>query len=438
VTRAIGLRTLFARPRFVRLLATRLISQTSDGIFQTSLAGAVLFNPEHHTGPEQVAAGLVILLLPYSLVGPFAGVLLDRWRRQRVLAYGAGVRSVVVLATAGLLVRQGPHGVGFALAALVALAVNRFYLAALSAALPNVVDDESLVLANALSPTAGTVLAIAGAGIGLAVRSAAGSGDHGNAVVAVVAAAGYLAAALTSLTLPADSLGPRDPLFLPLRRQLVDVGRGLIAGAGHVWQRRPAACALAVIFGQRCLFGLWTIMTLLLYRNSFHSEGILRAGLVGVGQAVTAGGIGLVAGAVVTPRITARIGKPAWIVATTGLLAITVLAFGAPFSMPLLLVSSVLLGFGTQATKVCVDTIVQQTIDDDFRGRVFSLYDTIFNVGFVVAALVAAVALPSSGKSIGALLAMAAGYVVVAAGYAAAARSVTAGQRADDRVQQAG
>ncbi len=42
--------------------------------------------------------------------------------------------------------------------------------------------------------------------------------------------------------------------------------------------------------------------------------------------------------------------------------------------------------------KICVDTTLQETVDDDFRGRVFSVYDTLFNVTFVVALLVGAFA----------------------------------------------
>lgn len=417
-----GLGELFAQPRFRRLLATRLISQTSDGIYQTSLAGAVLFNPEHHTGPGKVAAGLVILLLPYSIVGPFAGVLLDRWRRQRVLVIGAAVKAVLVVGTASFLLADGPSGAGFALSALCALAINRFYLAALSAALPNVVAEDQLVLANALSPTAGTILTIVGGGIGLVVRAAAGSGDHGNAVVAVVAAAGYLLAALSGTTLPGRSLGPHEVPERTVGQQVAGVALDLAAGARHVWERRCVFDSLAVIFGQRFLFGIWTIMTLLLYRNSFHAEGPLRAGLVGVGQDVTVGGIGLVLGAIATPRVTATIGKSRWIVAVTTSLAVIELGFGLPFTMGLLLASSLLLGFATQATKVCVDTIVQSDVDDDYRGRVFSVYDTIYNLSFVMGAIVAARVLPTSGKSAGTLWVMAAAYLLIAAGYAAASR----------------
>jgi MFS family permease len=420
--RATGLRELWREPRFPTLLATRLTSQTADGLFQTSLAGAVLFNPEHHTGPAQVATGFVVLLLPYSLIGPFAGVFLDRWRRQRVLMYGAAVRSVLVLATAGLLVRSGPSGVGFALTALAALAVNRFYLAALSAALPSVVATERLVLANALSPTAGTVVTIIGAGIGLGLRAAGGGADHGDALVALVAAAGYAIAAAVSSRLPANSLGPHPPSLAALREQLAGIVRGLVAGTRHLRQRPLASHALGVIFAQRFIFGLWSIMALLLYRNDFHSNGLLRAGLVGVGQAVSAAGIGLVTAAAVTPWVTARLGKRRWIVVVTVASGVTELAFGAPFSMPMLLVSSLALGFTTQATKVCVDTLVQSGVDDEFRGRIFSLYDTAFNLSFVVGAFVAALVLPTDGKSLAALAAMSLGYLAIAATYGRAER----------------
>jgi MFS family permease len=420
--RTTGFRELWHEPGFRSLLATRLTSQTADGLFQTSLAGAVLFNPEHHTGPTTVAAGFVVLLLPYSLIGPFAGVFLDRWRRQRVLTYGAAVKSVLVLVTAAVVAGHGPSGAAFALTALAALAINRFYLAALSASLPSVVATERLVLANAICPTAGTAVTIVGAGIGLGLRAAGGGADHGDALAALGAAIGYVVAASISARIPADSLGPHPPSSAPLREQLSTILRGLAAGARHLHRRPPAFHALAVIFAQRFLFGIWSIMTLLIYRNAFHNHGVLRAGLVGVGQAVSAAGIGLVLAASVTPWVTARIGKQRWIIVVTVGVAVTELALGAPFSMAPLLVSSFTLGFSVQATKVCVDTLVQASVDDEYRGRVFSLYDTIYNLSFVAAAILAAFVLPTNGKSLAALVAMSIGYLAIAAVYAGSER----------------
>ena len=64
---------------FRRLLAVRFAAQWGDGMFQAALGGAVPFNPEREADPLAVAAGLAVILLPYSVVGPFAGALLDRW-----------------------------------------------------------------------------------------------------------------------------------------------------------------------------------------------------------------------------------------------------------------------------------------------------------------------------------------------------------------------
>jgi hypothetical protein len=61
-------------------------------------------------------------------------------------------------------------------------------------------------------------------------------------------------------------------------------------------------------------------------------------------------------------------------------------------------------------------------VEDDFRGRVFSVYDTLFNVTFVAALLVGAVVLPASGVSYPLLAAVGAVYVGAAAGYARVTR----------------
>jgi len=79
-------------------------------------------------------------------------------------------------------------------------------------------------------------------------------------------------------------------------------------------------------------------------------------------------------------------------------------------------------GFAGQAAKICVDTLLQESVEDDFRGRVFSFYDTLFNVTFVAAAVVAAFLLPVSGKSYVMLAVVSAGYALTALGYGLAVR----------------
>ncbi len=422
-TEVAALRRLLRDRGFRRLFTTRLLSQGSDGIFQASLASAVFFNPEHTTDAAQAAAGFAVLLLPYSLVGPFAGVLLDRWRRQRILVLANVVRCGLVLAVAALLVLAGPGGAAFFGTALAAVSVNRFYLAGLSAALPHVVDADRLVLANSLSTTSGFVAALVGGGMGLGIRGLLGSGTTADAVIAVAAAGGYLVAAAAPRGFAAGALGPDAAgARLAARQQAAAVWRGLLAGGRHVRDRPRAAYALLAIGAHRFFYGLSTVATLLLYRNYFTDSGWLRAGITGLGQVLVSGGAGVVLAAAVTPAVTRRIGKPAWISTVFAAASLVEVVFGLPYTQATLLVAAFFLGFAAQAAKICVDTILQETVAEDFRGRVFSFYDTLFNLTFVSAAVVGAALLPATGKSYPVLAGIALGYALTSAGYTLAVR----------------
>ncbi|MGY1807611.1 MFS transporter [Blastococcus sp. SYSU D00669] len=413
---ATTVRHLLRRGDFRRLLGTRLLSQFGDGVFQAALAGTVLFNPQRAADPLDVAAGFAVLLLPYSLVGPFAGVWLDRWSRRQVLLRANVVRAGLVAVVAAL-VLGGVGGTPFYVAGLAVFSVNRFVLAALSAGLPHTVDEASLVSANALSTTSGAVATVVGGGAALGLLQVTGSGDAGYAVVAVSAALPYLGAAAVVSGFSRAHLGP-DHTARSARLSAREVAAGMVAGARHAWSHPPAAAALTAISLHRLFYGVLTLMTLLLYRNTFAGSGLFPGGLVGLGEVVGAGAVGTLTAAAVTPWVVRRIGKPRW---TTALLAgggLAQLTLGLPFVPPTIVAAGFVLGFVGQAVKICVDTTLQEAVDDDFRGRVFSVYDTLFNVTFVVALVFGAFVLPPSGVSYPMLVAVGAGYLLTAALYA--------------------
>ena len=419
------LRVVLGRAGFRRLLTTRLASQCGDGVFQASLAGAVLFNPERQANATSIAAGFTVLLLPYSFVGPFAGVLLDRWSRQRVLVVASLIRcalvAVVAAETAG-----GLAGVPFYASALLVISANRFFLAALSAALPHVVEgDAQLVTANSTSTTSGSLATTAGASIALGLLGLTGSSNHAYAAVALAAMVGYAGAAVAGRGFGRDQLGP-DDVERSQRETLAAVARGLVAGGRHVAERRAALYALAAIGGHRLFYGMSFVATLLLYRNYFHDEGFFRAGVTGLGQAVLATALGGLVAATVTPPGARRVGKQTWIGGGVALAAVAQLLAGLPYSMQSLLPGAFVLGFVAQGAKVCVDTIVQEEVDDEYRGRVFSLYDTLFNVAFVAACVFSAFTLPSTGKSYPMLALVVLGYATTSALYLRAVRRLAA------------
>ncbi|MFD1657653.1 MFS transporter [Streptomyces caeni] len=390
------LRVLLRFRDFRRLLAIRLLSQGADGIYQVALATYVVFSPEKQTSPVAIASAMAVLLLPYSLVGPFAGVLLDRWRRRQVFLYGNLLRALLACLTAVLMLSRVPDWLFYA-SALCVTGVNRFVLAGLSAALPRVVDAERLVMANSLSPTAGTLAATAGGGLAFAVRLAASDSD---ALVVLLAAALYLGSALVSLSLPLEVLGP-DPESVPPRlgTALVATARDLVAGLRHLLTppRREAAWALTAMTAMRFCYGALLVLVLMLCRYALSSDS--EHGLALLGLAVGVSGAGFFAAAVVTPWAAGRLGPGRWIVVCAAAAAVLEPALGLPFATVPMLVAAFVLGLVTQGAKISTDTIVQSTVDDGFRGRVFSVYDVLFNVAFVGAAGVSALMLPPDGRS---------------------------------------
>ena len=378
---------------FLRLLATRLTGAFGDGLLQAALASFVLFSPERQPTPLAIAVSFGILLLPYSLVGPFAGVFLDRWRRRQVLVRANWLRSVAVLLTM-LVVLRGSEGLDLGLVVLVTLGVGRFVLAGGSAALPHVVEEERLVTANALAPTAGTIIYGIGILLGIVLGRSTGGGDTGVVFVLVAAAVVYLAAGLVPLTLGRDQLGPdhNQPT-----QTLRDVANGLTSGLKVLSADSASRNAVAVQLVHRFAFGVLTVVLLLLLRNTMNPGGDPDQALQDfslVAAAVTAGAL---LAALLTPSLTRRVGTINWTSATLVIAAIAAPVSLGQLQLWTLCVGGLLIGLAQQSAKIGADTTLQRRIDDDHLGRVFSLFDVGVNIAIVLGALVVAIVWPEDG-----------------------------------------
>lgn len=421
------LRHLLRGAQFRKLFAVRVTSQFADGFFQIGLASYVLFSPERQPDAASIAAALAVVLLPMTVIGPFAGVFLDRWNRRQTLAMANVVRVVPVLAAAAIIAADGPEA-ALLVAAIAAVSVNRFFLAGLSASLPRVVPREDLVMANAITPTSGTIAFMTGLGVASLVRNliAPLPGDADSAIF-VIASVIYLSAAGLALRIPRRQLGPDlDEVRTGLLSELHEVVNGLLAGIAHLRSRPTAAHALAVVGATRFLFALTTVATILLYRNYLNPPDDTDAGLAGLSIAVGVSGAGFLAAAVLTPIATQRMSQQRWMVVLLFLGAVVEVFPAGLFTEAGLLPAAFAIGLSAQGIKICVDTLVQLNIDDAYRGRVFSLYDVLFNLMFVAAAAVGALVVPDDGKSYALLLCIAAGYALTGLLYTMAERTRTA------------
>jgi hypothetical protein len=386
----------------------------TDGVFQSALASFVLFSPERQANALSAAIGFAVVLLPYSIVGPFVGTILDRVSRQRALFYANMARSANLFLVA-LFVFSGTTGVALTVVVLVAFGINRLILAALSAGLPLLIDSKSLITANAIAVTGGSVLVVLGGGIGVGVRAlvdGAALADHADSLLILIAAAGYFTAALLSGRLSKYEIGPMahekaaasfKQGFTDMRegidflRKNVDTGRGIVATAVH----RGGLTAL-------------TLTALLLERNTFNDPSRPEDGLQGFGIALTIAGVGVFLGAFLAPYGVARFGRHRWIKFAMFASAFSPIFLAIWQTEVALSLTAFLTAFCGQNIKVTNDALVQSKIDDYYRGRVFAVYDVVVNSAIVSGGLIAALLLPTSGVTAKVPLFVMTAYLLVA------------------------
>ena len=405
---------LLRHPRLSRLLAVRWSGQATDGIFQSALASFVLFSPERQANALSAAVGFAVVLLPYSIVGPVVGTILDRVSRQRALFFCNLARSANLFFVA-LLVYTGTTGVELTVVVLVAFGINRFILAALSAGLPLLVDSKSLITANAIAVTGGSVLVVVGGGIGVGVRAlvdGAAIADHADALLIVLAAAGYFIAALLTGRLKKYEIGPlqkekESASFLQGFRDMKE-------GFQYLQERLDASRGIIATAVQRGGLTALTLTALLLERNTFNDPSKPEAGLQGFGIALTIAGIGVFLGAFLAPYGVARFGRHRWIKFAMIASACSPLILAVSQTEIGLCVTAFLTAFFGQNIKVTNDALVQSKIDDYHRGRVFAVYDVVVNGAIVSGGLIAALLLPPSGLSRIVPLAVSAAYLLIA------------------------
>jgi MFS family permease len=410
----LGPRRLLAMRDFRLLLMSRFAAQWGDGLFQAGLAGAVLFNPERAADPGAIAGGFAVLLLPYSIIGPFAGALLDRWDRRRILVVANLLRGVLILLTA-LAVGTGLTGLPLFAGALFAVGVSRFVNSGMSAALPHVVAERHLVEANALAATLGAVVGVIGAGCAVLLRSVLGAGNSGSGLVTSVAVVGSVLGSLLAARFATGSLGP-DRVDEPVQT-VVAIAHGLGDGARVALRTPSVAAGFVALFAHRAAFGASLLITVLLLRFSFHDIGPLRAGMAGLGEVATAGGAGLLVAGLLTARLVGRLGRRGAVCLALVVAAGAQLGLGLPMTLPTVIAAAFVLTAAGQVIKLCVDSAAQQDVGDETRGRVFALYDTLFNITQVVAVALVAAVVPVDGQARWLVLVATALYLVGLVGY---------------------
>jgi MFS family permease len=381
--------------RLNRILTIRWSGQLTDGLFQSALASFVLFSPERAPNAISAALAFAVVLLPYSLIGPYVGIFLDRFSRQRIIRNCNYLRAANLLIIAWL-VNSSSTGIVLTLFVLFAFGVNRLILSGLSAGLPLLVKKEELIAANALAVTGGTIWVVIGGGIGIGIKNLLSQNtdaDFADAVVILIAAVGFLTAALACFRLNKYEIGPTEHEVAFESRGYKEVLEGLMILRSH----SDALRGILSVGIQRGGITALTLMALLLERNSFNDPSDPDAGLAGFGMALAIAGIGIGLGAIISPYGVIKFGRHRWMRLLMFLCIPPLLIYAAGINEISMIGSAFLVGLCGQGIKVTNDALVQSKITDEYRGRVFAFYDVAVNAGIVTGAIGAALILPING-----------------------------------------
>lgn len=371
-------------PDFRRLFAIRLVSQSSDGLFQASLVASVVFSPEQNDTALGFAIASLLVGLPFSILGPFAGVLIDRWSRRRILIVAPLLRAAI-----GWMVLFDPTSaaVPFYLGALWVLSVNRFYLSTAAAVVPRVVPTPDLLVANSMATVGGTFALLVGVFTGGKIADAFGS------VPVVVGSAAMWCAASFIASRIATPLAPHRIPTAAVRDELARVVREFADGIGRMARTPRAVGPITTIYVDQMGQGLMLVLSLVVFRDRFGE------GIGSFSNLIGAGGLGVLLGILTVGALEERFAKERIIAGAFvvgGLAIIAVALFVTPVTV---LIGSFAIGLTFAWKKIPTDTIVQSSIPDGYRGRVFSVYDVGYNLSRAAAGFMAVPLLPTIGES---------------------------------------
>jgi MFS family permease len=345
-------RSLVHRNRNFRFLwLGQLVSQLGDW-FNTVAVYALLY--EVTNSATAVAGMMVVQFLPIAVVGPMAGVIVDRHDRRKIMIGADLVRGVSIL---GLLLADTASTVWIAYAAVgVSVAATGFFEPARSSTIPMLVDARDIVTANALSTASWSAMLAIGASLGGLVTAVVGR----DAAFLINSCSFFLSAALIAkIRMPARQVPESHGGF-----------RELLEGLSYM-RSHPTVGSVALVKGGWSIAGGALLLLTVFGERIFPIGGSAAAG---IGVLYAARGVGAAGGAFLVNRIVGRdpqrlrraIG-PAYFAAGTAYATLAI----APNIWSAAATVVVAHIFGS-LLWVASSVMLQLSVPDRYRGRVFA------------------------------------------------------------------
>jgi uncharacterized membrane protein len=387
-----GMFAVFSNVDYATLMGVQFLAQGGQGLVQGAIAKSLAFGGQKGFDVQNLPSATYLLTVvlflygPYTILSPFIGVVIDRFPRRRVVWWASVITAVIVAAIAVLVLvplgkgtTEGKVGAtaGLIVGLLAVQAFVRVVLAVKSAAIPDVLTGRDLLQGNGLSQAGGGFFQVFGIGVGGVL---AGLFPPFAAVFAGALVVGVVA--IVAMRLRHAEATPHESSFA---REAAQVVRNILAGLREVAARAPAA--LAIVSFQMLRYQFWGFV---LFVFGLYAKDLAKGGNADTLSLVLSGVGGLLGGflgMVLAQRWKDRVPPIRLLLGSMLLIGVATVLFGAWVSVPAFAILLFCGFFAFFLGKISADTIMQQTMPDDFRGRAFALFDIAYNLGFIVPAL---------------------------------------------------
>ena len=390
----VGFVRMFRNRNFSLFWFGQIVSQFGDQLNQMALVALIYMLGTGRASGIAFSKLMFVSGLPALLVGPIAGVYVDRWNRRKILIASDVLRGVLVLSIPFLSGSMSSvYGVMF-----LVFAINRFFLSAKSASIPDIVEKEMLLAANSMSVSAGIVVMMVGSGIGGMIVSLVGW-----KAAFVLDASTYFISALLLFFLVVKQAPPAwvgTNIESSVQRFRKDLRMGL-----RIMVRDKTLLFAIAAFGLvMSLAGVFFVLYPVWIRNGFQ----LGTGSLGTLALVLGGGMILSSFLVV--KFGNRISRERLILLSFLLTGMVVLSFSNSLSFPLFLLSSFFMGLSIAPIFIATETMLQENLGNDVRGKVFGTKDAIAKSGFAFFGILSGIVIDIAG---GKFLIVAAGMICI-------------------------
>ncbi|MCX5800901.1 MAG: MFS transporter [Candidatus Eisenbacteria bacterium] len=366
---------------FLALSIGQTVSQFGDRLNHMALIALV---SEMMPGSTFKFSKLMIFVtLPGLVFGPISGVFIDRWNKKKVLFFCDLMRGSLVL----LIPFIPSSNVIFAVVFLV-FSAGLFYSPAKNALVPSVIAKRKILMAGSVTTFTARASTVIGAVAGGMIVGYFGwrTSFYLDSISYVFSAAMLLLVTYHPAARPEEEIvssipTPRLGGFQVFLRESKKLFLEVWEGIKFAFSHKPTVFVFSSAIAMALAGGSLYVLVIVLVKE------VLGKGIEGLGTLIGSLGVGMILGSVITGRFGHVTTQRRIVLWGLAVFAALIVVFARVKSLVWMNTLACISGVALSPVLICLDTLLQKSVPQQFRGRVFSARDAILNGGFLISSV---------------------------------------------------